>query len=281
MTFCDLHIHSYYSDGSDSPRAIVEKAAAIGLRAVALTDHNTAAGLGEFADEAARLGINAVAGVELSTLYREKELHLLGLFIPQEHYKSIEAFTDEYKNLKTQSNIDLISKLCAAGYLLDYAQIEKTAKGNINRAHIAAELVRLGYIGSINEAFDKILAQRHGFYSPPPRPDLFETIAMLRSLSILPVLAHPLQELSADELRELLPMAIKAGLVGIEILHSSYSEEQKRIADEIAKEFNILASGGSDYHGNNKPDISLGTGKGDLQIPAELYDKLCERSRTL
>ena len=188
MKICDLHTHSIFSDGTYTPAEIIDSAIDIGLSAVALCDHNTINGLPDFLKAAEGKRIEAVAGSEFSVDLDGKELHLLGLCIPPEHYKSIEAFTDEYKKLKTQSNVELISKLCAAGYEIEYHQIEKTAKGNINRAHIAAELVRLGYIGSINEAFDKVLAQRHGFYSPPPRPDLFETIAMLRSLSILPVL---------------------------------------------------------------------------------------------
>lgn len=278
MKFCDLHTHSYYSDGSESPRTIARMAAERGL-AVALTDHNTTAGLCEFMSEAKTLGVPAVAGVELSTLYGQKELHLLGLFLPAEHYATIEAFTDRYKELKRRSNAELVSRLTAAGYLIDLAEIEKNAKGNVNRAHIAAELARCGYVDSIPQAFDTLLSEEQGFYLPPDRPSLIDAIAMLKSIGALPVLAHPLKELSEDELRRLLPQAIDAGLLGIETLHSSYSDAQSRCADGIASDFRILKSGGSDFHGSNKQGVELGVGCGNLSVPIEIYESLSARAK--
>lgn len=277
MKLCDLHTHSYYSDGSDSPKQIIERAASLGI-AVALTDHNTTAGLDEFLAEANARGVTAVAGVELSTLYCGKELHLLGLFLPREHYADIKALVKDFRLLKEKSNADLLERLAAEGYPLDYSEIRKRAPGgNVNRAHIAAELTRLGYTKSINEAFDSLLSEARGLYTPPARPDLFATVALLKRLGALAVLAHPLQELSEDELCELLPRAIKEGLVGIETLHSSFSAEQVAAAKAIAQKFDLCESGGSDYHGDNKPDIAIAFGKGELRVPIELYEILAAR----
>ena len=277
MKLCDLHTHSCYSDGSDSPKRIIELAASLGI-AVALTDHNTTAGLEEFTLEAEARGVTAVAGVELSTRYCGKELHLLGLFLPREHYADIELLVSDFKLLKEKSNAELVKKLAAAGYPLDYEELKhRSPEGNMNRAHIAAELMRLGYVHSIKEAFDTLLSESHGLYTPPPRPDFFETVALLKKLGALPVLAHPLQELSENELCELLPMAINAGLIGIETLHSSFSTEQIATAKAIAQKFDLCESGGSDYHGENKPDVALAFGKGELRVPIELYEILAAR----
>jgi predicted metal-dependent phosphoesterase TrpH len=131
-----------------------------------------------------------------------------------------------------------------------------------------------GYVTSIREAFDTILSDDGGFYVAPLRLALTDVIQDLRRIGVLPVLAHPLQELTESELRELLPHAIEAGLVGMETMHSSYSMETISLAEKIAAEFNLLPSGGSDFHGSVKPDISLGTGRGGLRISSEIYSDL-------
>ncbi len=279
--FCDLHVHSIYSDGTYTPEEIIAEAKRLGL-AVALTDHNTAAGLSEFMAAAEAEGVTAVAGTELSTDCRGRELHLLGLFVPPEHYGDIDKLTEHYTALKEQSNIDLIRRLNDAGYRIDYADVKKrNATGNVNRAHIATELKEKGYVRSAAEAFDTLLYEGGGFYEPAEKLDFFEAVRFLRSINALPVLAHPLKDLEADELRAVLPEAIDAGLVGIEVRHSSYDEEKERICDEIAERFGLLTSGGSDFHGKAKPDVFLGTGKGNLCVPSIYYTELVKKHTEL
>ena len=271
---CDLHTHSVYSDGTYTPGEIVAEAKRLGL-IVALTDHNTAAGLPEFMDAAQKLGVTAVPGVEFSTEYKGKELHLLGLFVLPEHFAAVERMVKEQHVLKEISNMELVERLNHAGYSIDYAKVKgRNPNGNANRAHMAAELLEQGYVTSIREAFDTILRDGGGFYVPPSRLQLIDVIKELRHIGVLPVLAHPLQELTERELRELLPNAIEAGLAGLETMHSSYTPEMISLAEKIAAEFNLLSSGGSDFHGSVKPDISLGTGKGWLCIPSEIYSNL-------
>ena len=148
---------------------------------------------------------------------------------------------------------------------------------------MAAELLEHGYVASIREAFDTILSDNGGFYLPPARLQLTDVIKELLRIGILPVLAHPLQELTEQELRSLLPIAKDAGLLGMETMHSSYTPEQIRLANAIAAEYHLLPSGGSDFHGSVKPDVALGTGKGQLHIPPEIYEHLLavRNSRTV
>jgi predicted metal-dependent phosphoesterase TrpH len=268
---CDLHTHSVFSDGTYTPGEIIAEAKRLGL-IVALTDHNTAAGLPEFMDAAQKLGVTAVPGVEFSTEYHGKELHLLGLFVLPEHYAAVERMVKEQHVLKEISNMELVERLNEAGYLIDYAKVKgRNPNGNANRAHVAAELLEQGYVTSVREAFETILSDTGGFYVPPSRLRLTDVIGELRCIGVLPVLAHPLQELTEAELRDLLPEAIEAGLAGMETMHSSYTPEIICLAEKIASEFDLLPSGGSDFHGAVKPDVSLGVGRGGLCISPEIY----------
>ena len=271
---CELHTHSVFSYGTYTPSEIIAEAKRLGL-IVALTDHNTVAGLPEFMDAAQKLGVTAVPGVEFSTEYKGKELHLLGLFVMPEHYAAVERMVKEQHVLKEISNMELVERLNQAGYLIDYAKVKgRNPNGNANRAHMAEELLEQGYVTSIREAFDTILSDCGGFYMPPSRLQLIDVIKELRHIDVLPVLAHPLQELTEPELRELLPNAIEAGLAGMETMHSSYTPEMVALAEKIATEFNLLFSGGSDFHGSVKPEISLGTGKGELCVSVNKYADL-------
>ena len=239
---------------------------------IALTDHNTVSGLPDFLREAEKCGVVGVGGTELSCTYAEREFHLLGLFISPEHYKSIEALVSKFHILKQKSVVDLIERLNAAGYKVDYEKVcQRTMNGNVNRAHIATELLERGYVSSVTEAFETLLSKNYGFYVEPERLELIDAIRFLRSVKALPILAHPLKEISAEQLCEMLPRLIEAGLVGIETMHSSYSDEDIALSKEIAHRYSLLQSGGSDYHGTAKPDVSIAIGKGNLSIPSSVY----------
>ncbi len=272
--YCDLHTHSTFSDGTWTPTQIVLEAKKQNL-IVALTDHNTVDGLSEFMSAGKQYNHPVVPGVEITTEWEGHELHLVGLFIPQESMPALHNFLQAQQLRKEQSLRDMIQRLRDASYDIDYESIKNsTPNGNINRANIATALLEKQYVTSVTEAFNQLLEEKHGFYKPAPRLPLFEIIRMLRDLQALPVLAHPLKELSKDTLCTLLPLAIKEGLRGIETFHSDYTEEQIHLARQIAKQFELLESGGSDFHGKTKPDIQLGIGKGNLQIPEEIYHKL-------
>lgn len=274
--YCDLHTHSYFSDGTDSPEVILDEAVEAGLSAVALTDHNTVAGLPEFLESAKGKDILAIPGVEISTGYNGKELHIIGLFLEPEYYGEMTVFLSVINQRKIESNKQLIRNLKDAGYALDYGEITEKHQGNVNRAVIAAALLEKGYISEIKEAFKGLLSAKNGLYTPPERISSFVAIEFLKSIGAVPVLAHPFLNLQENELAVFLPQAKQSGLLAMEAHYSTYSPETTAAAVRIAQSFDILQSGGSDYHGANKPDIRIGIGKGSLAVPgsfaSQLYD---------
>ena len=274
--FCDLHTHSTYSDGTLSPTELICLAKSKGLCAVALCDHNTVAGLPEFIRAGEKFGVQAIGGVEFSTEYRGKELHILGLFIRPEHYSPITQKLSEMLRRKEQANRALIEALRADGIDLDYDTIHASAPGQINRAVIGAEMVRKGYCESVKAAFSQWLSPSRGYYHPARRLDSVEAVSFIKSLGAVAVLAHPLLSLSEGELRTFLAEAKPAGLDAMEVYYSTYSPEETALAIDIAAEYRLAHSGGSDFHGGNKPDISLGTGRGNLQICNNLLKNLAE-----
>ncbi len=274
---CDLHVHSNFSDGTDTPRELIRQAQTLGLGAIALCDHNTVAGLPDFMAAAAGSGVEAVAGCEFSTDYQGTELHILGLFLAPEHYAAVTALLEKAQREKEESNRNLVRALNEAGYAIDYEKVVARSQGSVNRAHIAAELLEQGYVSSIQEAFKSLLTKKRGFYRPPQRIGAYDCIRFIKSLGAVAVLAHPFLNLDGDALRTFLPQAMEAGLDGMEVLYSKYSPETTEEALSIAQAFRLLPSGGSDYHGNNKPDIAMGTGRGNLQIPYAWLEALKER----
>lgn len=278
--FCDLHTHSVFSDGTDTPAQLLALAEEKGLCAIALTDHNTIGGLPDFLEAAKTSSVRAIPGAEFSADYQGVELHILGLFLKPEHFEKITAMTRQYHRRKDQSNIDLVKKLNEDGYAIDYEKIKTaTPEGQVNRALIAAELTRLGYTESIKEAFKKLLKPECGYYVPPERETPFETIRFIKSLGAVAVLAHPFLNLKEQQLRDFLTQAIPCGLDGIETMYATYDEETEKLSLKIAAQYGLLCSGGSDYHGKNKPHIQLGSGQGQLRVPESYLTLLEERAQ--
>lgn len=278
--FVDLHTHSHCSDGTCAPAQLVEEAARLGLGAIALTDHNTVAGLAEFLRAAEHDGIQAVPGVEISAEYCGREVHIVGLFLAPEVWGTVTDYLAVLNHRKTESNRALVRRLQEAGYQLDLEQLLQNTQGTVNRAVIAAKMMELGYVSSIQEAIKGPLSQDRGFYVPPQRLDAFDVIRFLRSVGAVSVLAHPYLSLEEGQLREFLPEAKAHGLVAMETRYSTYTPETASAATALAKQYGILESGGSDFHGQNKPDIRLGTGRGNLRVPLCLLSAL-EEKRTM
>ncbi len=276
---CDLHTHSYYSDGTYSPTQLVDEAVQMGLSAIALCDHNSIEGLEEFLSAARGRDIDAVCGCEFSCDYGERELHILGLFIKPCHFGKVRALTDELLLRKEESNILLVKNLNKAGYKLDYEKIKRENTGIINRAHIAGELMRLGYVNSIKEAFKNLLSKKGGYFIQPKRLDVFKTIDFINSIGALSVLAHPFLNVNEEELRAFLNTAKEHGLTAMETMYGAYDKNTEQLSRKIAKEYALYESGGSDFHGERKPDIFIGIGKGQLCVTNEIYEKLKEKAR--
>lgn len=274
MEYCDLHAHSTYSDGTFSPAQLVAEGLRRKLRAVALTDHNTVAGLTAFLKAAEGTGLEGIPGVEISTGYRNQEVHIVGLFLRQESYGELEDFLSIITQRKEKSNRELMAALREAGYALNYEEIRERHHGNVNRAVIAAELIKKGYLTDRKEAFDGILSAKNGLYHPPERIPAFEAIRFLSSIHAVPVLAHPYLSLTEEALHTFLPEAKRNGLAAMETRYSTFTPQLTEAARSLASEFGLLESGGSDFHGGNKPDIQLGSGKGDLAVPYSFVQSL-------
>ena len=218
--------------------------------------------------------IAIVPGIEFTTAYKGTELHILGLFVRPDAYHQINQYLDKALSLKEKSNYQLVDKLRKKGYDITYIEILEASKGHINRANIAAELVKKGYLKSISEGFETILSKKYGLYEPPEKLSALKTISFIRSIGAVAVWAHPYIHMNFEQAQAFLPEAIDCGLQGMETIYSLYSDETAAKAKEVCHSFRLCESGGSDFHGANKPDISLGVGKGNLQIPYEFYEKL-------
>ena len=278
--YCDLHTHSCFSDGTYTPTELVEAAKERNL-IVALCDHNTVSGLSEFTKAAREQGVIGIPGVEFSTEYQGKELHIVGLFIQERYYGEVERLIAQSLKQKEESNRCLIQKLNIKGYDISYEELKKkTPDGYINRAHIAALLTERGYISSIEAGFDGILSEKAGLYVPPKRLDTLEVIRFLRKIYAVPVIAHPYLSMSADEVESFMIVAKEAGLIGMETQYSLYDQTTEELAKKIATKYGMKESGGSDFHGSNKPTIMLGSGKGNLKIPYKVYKELLKEYET-
>lgn len=272
---CDLHIHSNFSDGTMTPAELIALAEKNHISAIALCDHNTVDGLPDFIKASENSFVIAVNGIEISTEYNGTELHILGLFLPEDKFEEISDMMSRIKIFKEESNEKLVNNLRADGYLIDYEEIKNKNKGSsINRAHIAAELIKKGYFCDRKEIFDTVLSTDGGYYVPPERFKALEIIRYLDSIGAVPVWAHPFLDMNAEGIDAFLPIAKAHGLVGMETRYSLYNEETQKTAEMLVRKHGIKQSGGSDFHGSNKPDISLGTGKRNLEVPFEFYENL-------
>ncbi len=275
MPTCDLHIHSDCSDGTFTPEELIEIAKASDVKAVALCDHNTVLGVSRFINTAKGSNIAAIAGVEVTTEYNGNEVHVLGLFLREEFFTALTEYLKQINEIKIKSNIRLAEKLKAGGYDIDYAAIaEKAGSAIPNRVHFARALMEKGYISSVSEGFETLLSPDGKFYEEAQKLSTLDVIGFLAAVKAVPVIAHPLESLSHKTLRELLPKAKECGLVGMEVFYTLYDEEKTAKAISLAKENGLLFSGGSDFHGENKPDIKIGSGKGNLSVPYYVYEKL-------
>lgn len=277
MRLCDLHTHSVFSDGTCTPAELIRAAEEAGLCAIALTDHNTIAGLPDFLSAGSGSSVEAIAGIEISSEWENHELHILGLYIRPEHYSAVNGLLAQYNVRKEQSNQRLIENLSRVGLKLDYGEVRAAScGGHINRANIGAVLLAKGYVSSVQDAFYRYLDPKMGFYTPPERLSSLEVIRFLKSIGAVAVLAHPLLSLDETQLRRFLTQQRGCGLDAMETLYVTYDEATTAAAHSIADEFHLKYSGGSDFHGANKPDIALGTGRGNLAVPESVLQNLQE-----
>jgi len=278
----DLHTHSLASDGSDSPAALVRKAAAKGLAAIALTDHDTLAGLEEAEAEAARAGIELIRGIELAVQDEFGELHLLGLFMPRLSEGMCEVI-DILQRQRLSRNQAMLDVLAAMGMPMTMDDVrEHSGKVAIGRPHIALAMKSKGYVPCRKEAFERYIGWNGSAFIPRMLLSPAEGIRLLRDQGATVALAHPClsRRMTVSRLDAILAEFRQYGLRAIEAYHSSHDPEQIRLCVTLADKHDLLLTGGSDYHGTNKDGVALGTGTGRLRIPYELLEKLREYRRS-
>jgi hypothetical protein len=282
MPGIDLHTHSTASDGTLSPTELISAAKAAGLDAIALTDHDTAGGLQEAAEAGKRLGVEVIPGCELSVTYSKKPafMHILGLYLPVEPKGLTEGL--EYLNKRREDrNIQIVQKLRDLGISISYEELlEQAGDGTVGRPHFAQLLIKKGVVPNISEAFSRFLGDGGKAYLPKEKFDAEKAIPLLKAEGASVVLAHPYSlHIKGATLEEELTRLKEIGLDGIECLYPLHSEEQTKKYIALAEKLDLLVLGGSDFHGDTKPDIKLGVGTGKLNVPYELLEKMKDRRR--
>lgn len=274
----DLHSHSSFSDGSESPEEVVELAAAAGCRTVALTDHDGTDGIARAAERARALGIDLVPGCEVSCSYAPGTMHVLCYFVPPGPSPLQEELA-RLRNDRERRNERMATQLAAIGLPVTLEEAVAEAGGvGVGRPHFAAVLVRKGVVSSVQEAFDTYLAKGGPGYVDKARIEIATVVEIARASGAVTALAHPLSlGLGRDELgRELARMA-GLGLTGLECYYGRYDPATRSELAQLAESLGLVATGGSDFHGSYKPGLSMGTGTGDLDVPDHVVDELAAR----
>ncbi len=274
----DLHVHTTASDGSDTPAEVVEKAAAIGLSAIAITDHDTVEGIDSAMAAGKEHRVEVVPGIEISTEYAGHDIHILGYYIDYASAK-LQPVLDWVINDRNARNEKIIEKLASDGYDISIEELKaKHPDTVIGRPHIAECLLEKGYVNSVAQAFSEFLAKGRPYFLPRKYLPLQRTIDVIREAGGIAVIAHPLQyRFDNEDLKKFLKTAKDMGAEGMEVIYPKYSDEQSAFLSSIADYMSLLKTGGSDYHGSIKPDIKLGVGMGAMNVPDEYLDMLKRR----
>ena len=310
MKTTDLHVHSSRSDGSLTPTQLVELAVQKGLSAFALTDHDTIDGLDEAISYARSLNeahsaeaaadkpadrsasrspspsvplIRVIPGIEFSTEYMGRDIHILGLGIDYRRdafRRRIQAFVDS----RILRNQKMCRNLAEAGIDISYEKLIQAFPGSvITRGHYARYLLEHGYVKSMPEAFERYVGDRCPYFVPREKVTPAQAAELILEARGLPILAHPtLYHMGGEALQRLVSTLKEAGLVGIEAVYSTYSQGEERQMRQLAARNGLLISGGSDFHGKNKPGLELATGyNGKLLIPYDIWERLEQKKKEL
>ena len=284
----DLHTHTTVSDGGDSPSELVRKAAAAGLAAIAVTDHDNDSGCDEAVAEGIEAGVEVVRGVEISCDVddlRERgfetrarpTMHLLGYFIPEDANPLTLALA-ELQRARANRNVHIVERLNELGIPVTFEEVEREAGGpgaQIGRPHFAAVMVRHGAVPDYQTAFDEYLAKGAKAYVTRKLYRPQEATELMVSAGVVPVLAHPFTlNLSFEDLERFVDALIEAGLRGIEGYHGDLPETEQEPYRALGHAKDLIVSGGSDYHGDMRPDRGLPGGKHNVTVPDDVLDEL-------
>ena len=289
----DLHAHTTVSDGGDSPSELVSKAAAAGLQAIAVTDHDNDSGCDEAVAAGRERGVEVIRGVEISCDVEDlgergynpsarPTMHLLGYFIP-EGENELSAALAELQWARANRNQIIVQRLNELGIDITFEEVEEEAGGpgsQIGRPHFAAVMVRHGAVPDYQTAFDEYLAKGAKAYISRKLFRPAEATELMARAGVVPVLAHPFTlNLPTDEIERFVDELIDAGLEGIEGYHGDWSLEEQVPLRDIGTRKGLIVSGGSDYHGDMRPDREMPGGKRGVTVPDDVLDRLREAAK--
>lgn len=287
MKLVDLHVHSTVSDGTDTPEELVEAASRIPLSAFALTDHDTLEGIKrakaaakvlQQTTDQGKIVPRVIPGVEISVGYGGRDIHVLGLFIDEDN-EALNRLLSDFRKRRTLRNEQMITRFCEAGIPMTLEELNHHNPNTIvTRAHFARFLMDHGYAKDRDDAFLRFVGDNAPFYIPRTYISPAEAILCIKNAGGLSVLAHPLSYRFTDEqLLTMTSLLRNVGLDAVEALYGAYDSTQEAKVRELAKRYDLLLSGGSDYHGSNKPGLMLGTGFGELRVTEDVLNNLEKR----
>ncbi len=270
----DLHVHTSASDGTTAPGDIAAAAARAGLSAIAITDHDTVDGYLEAVSSVSGSEVEIIPGIEISTRFNAS-VHILGYYIDpaSEHLLPVLNWVIQDRDARNE-------KICAMmqrdGIRVDYAEMKERAGGGvIGRPHFAEILMKAGLAKDITDAFERFLNKGRRYWIARNFVPIEDSIRIILRSGGIPVLAHPFQyRLDEEELRDLIEHCLDYGLMGMECRYSGYTPQQSAYLEGLAKEYSLIRTGGSDFHGDRKPHIQLGTGTGDLYVPYDFLEEV-------
>ena len=280
LTLVDLHSHTLESDGTSSPAELVEEAAAAGVRSLAITDHDTFAAHAAAAPVAMALGVALISGIELTCKYDGRNVHLLGYFPNADPQDGFKTWLDELLAARRERNRKLARRLQDLGLDIELEDAERYGRTLTGRPHFARAMIEKGYVQTIREAFDRYLGESAAAYIEREAPPVATGIERIRSAGGIASLAHPVRLDSRSDDDAAIAEFADAGLNAIEVFHTDQGEQDVARYSEIAAKYGLGATGGSDYHGANKPGARLGhCAGGSKPIPDSVLDSLSAVSR--
>jgi 3',5'-nucleoside bisphosphate phosphatase len=275
----DLHAHSTFSDGSLTPAQLAEAGRRAGLHALALTDHDTVDGVVPFLQACRRdAGLIGVPGLEISADFAPGTLHVLGYFTDA-HNEKLRATLQRSRDSRELRNAEILERLARLGMPLTAAEVAAFAGEQVaGRPHIAQAMLKKGYVGTFREAFDRYLGKGREGYADRFRLEPRAAVALIRDAGGVPVLAHPFTlRLGRAKLTSLVASFKEAGLEGVEVIYPEHDSRRKARYARLARELDLVVTGGTDFHGAINPHIALGRGGGRMRVPDETLDALTER----
>ena len=276
----DLHCHSVFSDGSCTPEELLALAEQAGLSALALTDHDTTAGLERLFAAGQASSVETISGVELSAEFGDTPLHIIGYFFDV-HSSEFQQALEWVREGREERNRLMLEKLNTLGYGLTMEDIRRHAGDElVGRPHFASALMEAGHFKHPHKIYRQLLGKGKAAYVNRRRLTPERCVELITSAGGVAVIAHPGQmKLSRNRLRQLIRGLKEHGLGGLEVLHPSHKPHQVLAFEQLCAEFDLAPSGGTDFHGTHTPDLSLGIGFGTMQIPDSFVSVLKERCR--